>query len=252
MSDKTDKNPDDQLDQQPEDPDQVLLDVDALLAQEDPEFYSKVKEINIDADQVSSIDLDGGTFNIESQSRKLTYYLKRSIEIRANPKSVLSFWLIVFVALALLTFAWINKKNILHQDLFLTSFENISNQKVNDFNPITETEAFYDNPRFAKNLISMTPFHLNVKPSENSGDNPMLAMEITVEGLSADAIIEIKDRQAEFKDLLARHTETKTYDDLITADGKRQLCDQLRDLLNAQLTRGQVRRVLLKTFITKP
>ena len=88
--------------------------------------------------------------------------------------------------------------------------------------------------------------------SENSGDNPMLAIEVTVEGLSTDAIIEIKDREAEFKDMLSRLTEEKTYDDLVAAEGKRVLTEQYRDLMNANLTRGQVRRVLLKTFIIKP
>ncbi|MEQ1724280.1 MAG: flagellar basal body-associated FliL family protein [Pseudobdellovibrio sp.] len=94
--------------------------------------------------------------------------------------------------------------------------------------------------------------HVNVKPSENSGNNPMLALEVTAEGLSTDAIVEIKDREAEFKDMLLRLTEDKTYDELSEAEGKQNLCEQFRDLLNANLTRGQVRRVLLKSFIIKP
>ena len=91
-----------------------------------------------------------------------------------------------------------------------------------------------------------------MKPSENSGPNPMLAIEVTAEGLAADAIIEVKDREAEFKDFLLRLTEDKTYDELTEAEGKQLLCEQYRDLLNSHLTRGQVRRGLLKSFIIKP
>ena len=80
----------------------------------------------------------------------------------------------------------------------------------------------------------------------------MLAIEITAEGLSADAIIEIKDREAEFKDMLLRLTEEKNYDELVEAQGKLALCEQYRDLLNAYLTRGQVRKILLKSFVIKP
>jgi flagellar basal body-associated protein FliL len=135
--------------------------------------------------------------------------------------------------------------------LFITSFDKIGTVSA-DYNPNTDTESFYDNQRFAKNLITMSRLFVNIKASENSGNNPMLIIEVTVEGLSTDAIVEIKDRQAEFKDLLARHSEEKNYDELVEAVGKRALTDQFRDLLNANLTRGQVRRVLIKSFIIKP
>lgn len=252
MSEKNGEDQGDKLDHNPESDESILFDVDALLAEEDPEFLAKVSNIKIDESRVVSEDgVDAAADIQRTINQKTLVYLKRPFEFRSNPKVVTGFWVIVVLAISGLIFAWKNKDILFNQQLFITSMEAVGGN-VNSYNPNTESEAFYDNTRFAKNLISMSPLHVNIKQSENSTDNPMLAFEVTVEGLSSDAIVEIKDRQAEFKDLLARLTESKTYDELVVAEGKRHLCDQFRDLLNANLTRGQVRRVLLKTFIIKP
>lgn len=252
MSEKNGEDQGEKLDQNPESDESILLDVDALLAEEDPEFLKSVANIKIDASKVLSEDAVDASADIQRTiNESATVYLKRPFEFKSNPKVVAGFWVIVFLAVGTLIFVWKNKDVLFSQQLFIPSLEAMGT-KANVYNPNTETEDFYDNTRFAKNLISMSPLHVNIKQSENSTDNPMLAFEVTVEGLSSDAIVEIKDRQAEFKDMLARLTESKTYDELVVADGKRQLCDQFRELLNANLTRGQVRRVLLKTFIIKP
>ncbi|MGZ3692409.1 MAG: flagellar basal body-associated FliL family protein [Pseudobdellovibrio sp.] len=251
MSDNSPQDQDPKPDLNPEEAEMALADIDSLIAEEDPEFLAKMGTIKIDSQQVAgSFD---GSIDIDTHIKhSLRIYVKRPFEFRTNTRNVAIFWVVVLVAIVSILFAWQSKMNLFQQDLFLTNLEKLGSGKVQDYNPNTDTEAFYDNPRFAKNLISISPVHANLKPSESSGENPMLAFEVTVEGLSADAIIEIKDRQAEFKDLLARLTEEKTYDELVAAEGKRVLCDQYRDLLNANLTRGQVRRVLLKTFIIKP
>lgn len=250
MSEKSDKNQDSAPDQDPVDPESILSDVDSLLAEEDPEFLKSIKAMNIESESIDFAGLDDLAVQANPQTRWITY-LKKPFEFTSNPKVVIPFWAVVVLLGSLMMFAWENKKNLLHEDLFLHSLAALSSN-VSEFNPIDGTEAFYDNPKFTKNLISISPMHLNIKPSENSGENPMLAIEVTVEGLSADAIIEIKDREAEFKDLLSRLTEEKTYDELVDAEGKRVLCDQYREVLNANLTRGQVRRVLLKAFVIKP
>lgn len=252
MSEKSGEDQGEKLDQNPESDESILLDVDALLAEEDPEFLKSIGNIKIDESKIVSEDAVDASADIQRTiNQSATVYLKRPFEFKSNPKIVAGFWGIVVVAAAALVFVWKNKDVLFSQQLFIPSLEALGT-KANSYNPNTDTEEFYDNTRFAKNLVSMSPLNVNLKPSENSTDNPMLAFEVTVEGLSADAIVEIKDRQAEFKDMLARLSESKTYDELVAADGKRQLCDQFRDLLNANLTRGQVRRVLLKTFIIKP
>lgn len=251
MSDKPVQEQDPQLDQELREAEDILADVDSLIAAEDPEFLSKLGGLNIDSNKVNSDAIDGIISVAQAQENILTQAFKKAFDFKANPKTVGGFWTFILVASVGIYFIWVNQKNLLHEDLFITSFDKIGTPST-DYNPNTETESFYDNPRFAKNLISMSRLFVNLKPSENSGNNPMLILEVTVEGLSTDAIVEIKDRQAEFKDLLARHSEEKNYDELVEAEGKRALTDQFRDLLNANLTRGQVRRVLIKSFIIKP
>jgi flagellar basal body-associated protein FliL len=235
-----------------EEEENLLLDVDSILNEEDPDFLKQLNKINIDPAEVDPSGM-GKVFGLESNyyQSSLVTTLKRPFEFKTNTKQTLLFWLLFIVVAIIIKIIWNFQDRILHQNLFLNSLAELGSDLI-DYNPNTEIEPFYDNPRFAKNLVTISPMHVNLKSSENSGDNPMLAIEITVEGLSPDAIIEIKDREAEFKDLLLRHTEGKTYDELVEVAGKQTLCEQYRDLLNSLLTQGQVRRVLLKSFIIKP
>lgn len=229
----------------------LLSEVDSILSQEDPEFLNQLAEIKIDSGLVDLSIMDQILGHNKTAHSNLLLFLKRPFEFTTNPKPVITFWLLVLISLAAAKLAWDNKIGLLSENLFLNSFAEIGSD-LSEFNPNDEVESFYDNLRFAKNLVSISPMHVNLKASENSGHNPMLAIEITAEGLSADAIIEIKDREAEFKDMLLRLTEEKTYDELVESQGKLVLCEQYRDLLNAYLTRGQVRKILLKSFVIKP
>lgn len=262
MADENTKNQDLDPDQNPEavelSPEEaaaaeaaLLLEVDDILSQENPEFLKQLEDIKIDSGLVD-LSIMGQILGLDSKrSFNILVFLKRPFEFTTNPKSVLIFWFSFLVAIFAGKYLWTIKGNLFEENLFLNSYSQIGSE-LRDFNPNDEVEAFYDNLRFAKNLVTISTMHVNLKPSENSGSNPMLAIEITAEGLSADAIIEIKDREAEFKDMLLRLTEDKNYDELVEAQGKLALCDQYRDLLNAYLTRGQVRKVLLKSFVIKP
>ncbi len=264
MSDENTKNQDSDPDENPVLPeagiseaeraaeDEALLsEVDAILSHEDPDFLNQLTLIKIDSSLVDLSIMDD-ILGYDKKSRSnLIFYIKRPFEFTTNPKPVIIFWLVFLVSIVVTTLAWQNKDSIFNESLFLNSYAELGTELTN-FNPNSEVESFYDNLRFAKNLVSISPMHVNLRPSENSGSNPMLAIEITAEGLSADAIIEIKDREAEFKDMLLRLTEEKNYDELVEAQGKLILCEQYRDLLNAYLTRGQVRKILLKSFVIKP
>ena len=251
MSEKSDQDQDQKLDQNPDEmSSDVLADVDALLAAEDPEFLEQLKKINIDPTSESAA-LDG-SLSIDSRaSHGFFHFFKQTLDFQTNLRAVAIFWGTFLSAVAVIVFVWLNHIGFLHQNLFVNSFEKMGGP-VTDFNPNNETEAFYDNSRFARNLVTLPSIFVNIKASENSGENPMMVFEVTIEGLSSDAIIEIKDRQVEFKDLISRLSEDKTYDNMISAPGKRQLAEQIQDLLNANLTRGQVRRVMFKNFITNP
>lgn len=225
--------------------------IDEEIAKSDPEFLDQIKDIKISSTNVE-LSVMNQAFQVLAQS-EITFKdkIKELFVFSKNPKRFLSFWGSVLGVLGLLFFTWGLKKNFLDQKLFMTSFADWGGT-VRDYNPLNETETFYDNPKFSKNIMTLSKMFINVKPSESSGPNPMLAIELNVEGLSADAIIELKDREAEFKDLLLRSSEEKTYDELVTSKGKQDLCDQFRQLINSRLTRGQVRKVLLNSFIIKP
>ena len=229
----------------------LLSEVDSILSQEDPEFLNQLKQIKIDSG-LMDLSIMGEILGYDKKTHSnLFAFMKRAFEFKTNPKQVVSFWLLFFLSVAVVKLAWENKNAIFNENLFLNSYAELGTE-ITDFNPNSEVESFYDNLRFAKNLVSISLMHVNLKASENSGNNLMLAIEITAEGLSADAIIEIKDREAEFKDMLLRLTEEKNYDELVETQGKLNLCEQYRDLLNAYLTRGQVRKILLKSFVIKP
>lgn len=264
MSDENPKNQDSDPDENPVSPEAalsetgsaaeeeaLLSEVDSILSEEDPDFLNQLSQIKIDQGLVDLSIMDEILGSDKKTSLNLIAFMKRPFEFTTNPKQVIAFWFIFLISIIAIKLAWQNKGAIFNENLFLNSYAELGTD-LTDFNPNSEVESFYDNLRFAKNLVSISQMHVNLRPSENSGSNPMLAIEITAEGLSADAIIEIKDREAEFKDMLLRLTEEKNYDELVEAQGKLALCEQYRDLLNAYLTRGQVRKVLLKSFVIKP
>lgn len=228
-----------------------MEDIDKEIEAEDPQFLAQVKDIKISGTNMD-LSVMNKAFHVLAESEiTLVDKIKELFSYSKNPKRFLSFWG-SFAAVGVLLFVtWGVRKSFLDQKLFMTSFADLGGT-VRDYNPLTETEAFYDNPKFSKNIVTVSKMFINLKSSENSGPNPMLALEVNVEGLSADAIIELKDREAEFKDLLIRTAEDKTYDDLVSSKGKQELCDQFRQLINSNLTRGQVRKVLLNSFIIKP
>ncbi len=228
-----------------------ISEIDAVIADEDPEFLSQINEIKITGSGANLSVMDEA-FVVAAQSEiRFRDQLLQIFNYAKNPRLFTLFWSIVSFIVLLFFLTWGVTKNFFPQKLFLTSFADLG-ENVRDYNPLTETEAFYDNPKFSKNIMTLSKMFINVQPSASSGPNPMLALEVNVEGLAADAIIEIKDREAEFKDLLLRYTEEKNYDELTTTAGKQDLCDQFRRVINSHLTRGQVRKVLLNSFIIKP
>jgi flagellar basal body-associated protein FliL len=223
--------------------------IDQILAEEAPDFLNELSSLKIDSAGINLSVMDQALDVLQTEvGAKIV--LKRTIDISANPKIVGFFWGSVVLAVVALLGIWQIKKSFLDAPLFVTSFQQLG-ATVQDYNSV-EVESFYDNPRIAKNLLTLPNIYVNLKTSENSGATPMLAVEFIIEGMSSEATIEVKDREAEFKDLIARALEEKTYDDLLEAKGKTLQTDQLRDLINTNLTKGQVRKVLYKTFIIKP
>jgi flagellar basal body-associated protein FliL len=120
------------------------------------------------------------------------------------------------------------------------------------YDPEVEMDSFYDSPRTIQNIMSLPKMIVNIHTSKGSGPNPMAAMEFFLEGLSPEAIVEVKDRETEIRDLFQRTLEEMSYSDLDSTEGKQQLTEKLRQTLNMNLTKGKIRRVFIKELVLKP
>ena len=180
---------------------------------------------------------------------KPSFISKIKSKININLKKLFSFIFIIGLILSAVLFSlsdlWDKPAK-----LFLTSYAEMG-LPIFDLKKEQDFEYFFENSRLAKKIVTLRKITVNIKSSSHSSSNPMLAFEIGIEGLSTEAIVEIKDREAEMVDIVARTAEEFTYDDLSEPEGKKKLSDQLSKEINANLTTGQVRGVFYSSFILK-
>ncbi len=88
--------------------------------------------------------------------------------------------------------------------------------------------------------------------SPGDGSNPMALIDLYIESATQDVGIEVKNREAEARDVISRTLIQMTYDELVTEPGKVKLKVFLRKNLNEVLSTGRVRRVYFKSIIVKP
>lgn len=242
--------------------------LEEILNEEDPEFMKSVGELTIEdpppiePEEIESDepprsamtrfkDAYSGLFVAAENRSPLLGLLLRPVMMHRYPKQALGFW----VLLAGLGYGGFKlyQAHFWHQptQLFLTSYAALG-LTVHDYDMLEQVEPYYDNVRLSKNIMSLIKMTANIRPSANSSNNPMISFEIIIQGVSNDPIVEIKDREAEFRALILRATEDFTYDDLETATGKQQLSDAILAKINANLTDGQIRKVYYKNFVIKP
>ncbi len=230
---------------------EVLKQIDASLEQEDPEFTKDLTSIEIDNTACMMMD----EYAVETPDlSEADFFSKenilRTIDFKNNRRAFVMFWSSVLMVVFTIYFAFQTRLWDWRWSLYMTSFKDLK-IPITEYNPINDTQYFFDNPRLSKNFIELKKIFVNLKPSADSGDNPMLAFSITVEGLSREVVVELKDRESEFVDLAARVAEEFSYDELVTTDGKIYLSEKIADAYNAGLTTGQVRKVMYSTFILK-
>lgn len=231
-----------------------------ILTEEDPEFMKTIGEISIEnADVEENL---GETSLVTKPIHPISVFFSsifssnnspilKPLMVHKYPKQALSFWLLLgglgFGGYQLYKAHFWTAPT----QLFLTSYGTLG-VTVHDYDMLEAVEPFYDNVRFSKNVMSLVKMTANLRPSENSTNNPMISFEIVIHGVSNEPIVEIKDREAEFRDLILRVTEEFTYDDLDTSSGKQALSESILVKINANLTDGQVRKVYYKNIVIKP
>ena len=251
MSDETKNNPEIES---PSDED-VLKNIDDLISEEDPDFAMGLSELKIDNSAVNLSILDSA-LEIEESSifvaRPVSFVqrLKQILDFRNNFSLVVKFWLSIGIVVSAVYYMAQGPFWDKPPSLFLSSFAEWGSV-VQDYNPSNEVQLFFDNPRLSKNLLELKKMVVNLKPSSGSSANPMLAFEIRVEGLSKEVTVELKDRESEFVDRILRVTEDFSYDELSEATGKQRLGEKILEVMNANLTKGQVRKVMFSSFFIK-
>lgn len=136
-------------------------------------------------------------------------------------------------------------------ELFIGSLSDWAGSKF-QYDPKVPRESFYESTRTSQNVLLLKKMIVNLRRSPESGENPMGAFEFLVEGGAADVVVEIKDRESEVEDLFLRTLEEMTFEQVSSAEGKKQICERLRKEVNQILTKGFVRRVFIKNAIVKP
>jgi flagellar basal body-associated protein FliL len=84
------------------------------------------------------------------------------------------------------------------------------------------------------------------------GSNPMALLDLYVEVGTQEGAVEIKNRDAEVRDMVLRTMEQISYDEIVTETGKNKLKVFLRKNLNDMLSSGRVRRLYFKSIVLKP
>lgn len=231
-----------------------------VLNEEDPDFMKTVGEISIENAAVDET-LGETSLAVKPANRLVRFFtsivgaakspLWKPLMVHKYPKQALTFWLIIggvgYGGLKLYKAHFWSAPT----QLFLTSYADLG-VAVHDYDMLENVEPYYDNVRFSKNVMSLVKMTANLRASEGSSNNPMISFEIVIHGVSNEPIVEIKDREAEFRDLILRVTEEFTYDDLDTSTGKQALSESILAKINANLTDGQVRKVYYKNIVIKP
>lgn len=160
---------------------------------------------------------------------------------------------LVFVGAILYGVKWTFSGRLLpgEKALFIANFAE-EGAEVFEFDSSEKQELFYDNIRSTPNLLHLPKMVVNLRPGGDSGSNPMLAVDFFAEGQSPEPILEIKEREGFFRDLMQRKMEEYSFDTLDSPTGKQALAQDLLADLNRNLRQGRLRALRIKTIVLKP
>ncbi|MES2856771.1 MAG: flagellar basal body-associated FliL family protein [Bdellovibrionota bacterium] len=150
------------------------------------------------------------------------------------------------VAVGIFTF----KKQLLpsFQNEFMTSFARVADTEFT-FEEGAGWENLNDPFLHPEHIVLIDRIIANLK--SRSG-NPMTMLELFIETSSQEAAVELRDREAEARDVIGRTLNQMPYDEIVTVDGKNKVKVFLRKDLNSIMTKGRIRRVFFKSIILKP
>jgi flagellar basal body-associated protein FliL len=212
-------------------------------------FFSWLRSLSFDYANRSLIQLKNlKTNSIEAKKA----FRHRSLMWTWREKSL--FWGLFALSGCLILFiyfSFIKKSLFKEQELFLGSLLTIAD-KTWELDPNEMNDFFYNTVRIPKNIFNLRRMVVNVRPSENSSDNPMVALELSLEATSREVLVEIKDREGEILDTVQRGLEELSYDEISASGGRDLVAEKVRNRVNAILTLGKIRYVYIVGSIFKP
>jgi len=181
----------------------------------------------------------------------ISNFLKWFKALSSIQKINLLLFVVVSLIMVVLMGRTIRGERLVHpaESPLLKSFEQVANriEILKTDEPMEQFDSPLRNPEY---VVLYKKMFVNLK-STTQNRNPMAAFEIFIEANSQESAIELKDRERQFKDVIARIFEAMPYDEIITAEGKNKLKLIIRRDLNQVINKGRVKKVYFKTLFYK-
>ncbi len=134
---------------------------------------------------------------------------------------------------------------------YLSSFAPVG-EKILTADSDTELVKYTNDLLAPQHIVQLNKIVVNLLPSPRSTQNPMMAFDLYLRADSEEATVEIKNREKQFQDHLQRFSESLSYDQILTEEGKQTWKLKMRKELNSILNNGRIRDIYFKNLIIKP
>lgn len=136
------------------------------------------------------------------------------------------------------------------QEKYIEDLSSVSDASYN-VDEKQKWEDFKDPMRHPEFMVQLNRLVVNLRPTDESSRNPMVLFELFIQTSTQEAAVEIKDKELEIRDLILRISESQTYNDLRSVEGKTKFKILIKRSLNKILQTGSVEQIYFKNFIYK-
>lgn len=216
-------------------------------------FVLNFKDISIKfIKEDSKVLLSTAIEKIKAGVQKISAELKKFMSLSWKLKLIFAFILSLLVVIPFVIQIALDGK-ILPQakDPYVFNFNEVAD-KVFKIEKDEAWEKFRNPNRFPEYVVRFDRIIVMLKPSVFSSKNTMGVFSLFYEASSQEAATEIKDREAEVRDITARTLEGVEYDEIRTAEGKKKAKKLVAQAINKFLNNGKVVKIYFKDFVVSP
>ncbi|MBK9293161.1 MAG: flagellar basal body-associated FliL family protein [Oligoflexia bacterium] len=135
----------------------------------------------------------------------------------------------------------LNDRDNINKDPFLKTFDEVAQTKT-EIQPPTQ-----EGKEIPENVIRLSRVVSNLR-AQSKRRSPMAAVELYIQTTEREAAIEIKLREKEVKDIIARTLEQFSYTELDSLEGKDKLKLKLSLAINKILNNGRIKEIYFNSF----